>query len=674
MTLQRAEQKIQALIAEINQHNYRYYVLDDPDIPDAEYDRLIQTLKALEADNPDLVVAHSPTQIVGGQVATAFAATEHLQPMYSINDGFDEQAVHDFDRRIKNRLGLDTNQSLGYFCEPKLDGLAVNILFEKGWMVRAATRGDGRFGEDVSQNVRHILGNQNQLRGDHIPARIELRGEAYMRRSELEKLNQKQRANKQKIFANPRNAAAGGLRQIDPKISAQRPLELCIYGVGACTPDQLPNSQTLLYTQIKNWGMPVSTYAEAVEGVEGCLDYHARMLAQRDQLDFDMDGVVYKLDDRSQQTALGTTAKAPRWVLAHKFPAEEALTQVEDIDVQVGRTGAITPVARLKPVKVGGVVVSNATLHNRDEIERLDVRVGDTVVVRRAGDVIPDVVKVLSKRRPKNTVRFSFPSSCPVCGSHIAYSEAGVIARCSGGLVCDAQRKGMLRHFVSRKAMDIDGLGEKLIDQLVDQQKISNPADIYSLERETLLSMERMAAKSVDNLLVAIENSKQTTFARFLYALGIPLVGETTAIALAQHFQSIGKLIVADEQTLTAIDDIGPLVAQSVMEFFAETENQRVINRLINKFGVHWPKPERIKHDPGSALFNKTVVITGSFSGMTRAELKTKLAAEGAKVTSSISKNTDYLAAGQAPGSKLDKAINLGVEVLNEEQLLEKLH
>ena len=674
MNQQHAEQRIQALVAEIKQHNYRYYVLDDPDIPDAEYDRLMQALRALEAEYPKLVVAHSPTQVVGGQVATAFAATEHLQPMYSINDGFDEQAVFDFDRRIKDRLALDEGQELVYFCEPKLDGLAVNILFEKGWMVRAATRGDGRFGEDISQNVRQILGRQNQLQGDSIPEQIELRGEVYMRRSQLVKLNQRQRAKQEKTFANPRNAAAGGLRQIDPKISAERPLELCIYGIGACKPDTLPDSQTELYAQIKSWGMPVSPHATSVHGVKGCLHYHARLLAQRNELDFDMDGVVYKLDNRAQQAELGATAKAPRWVLAHKFPAEEALTKVEDIDVQVGRTGAITPVARLKPVQVGGVVVSNATLHNQDEIQRLDVRVGDTVVVRRAGDVIPDVVKVLAKRRPADTVPYQFPVSCPVCGSHIAYSEAGVIARCSGGLVCDAQRKGMLRHFVSRKAMDIDGLGIKLIDQLVEQQKISTPADIYALDKEVLLSMERMADKSVENLLGAIENSKQTTFARFLYALGIPLVGETTAIALAQHFKSIDKLMAADEQALTAINDIGPLVARSVMEFFAETENQRVIDQLINDFGVYWSQPEQLEQDQSSEFFNKTVVITGRFNGMTRAELKARLEAVGAKVTSSVSKNTDYLAAGESPGSKLDKANNLGITILNEGQILEILN
>ncbi|MCP4011107.1 MAG: NAD-dependent DNA ligase LigA [Proteobacteria bacterium] len=668
-----AEEKIHALVAELKQHNYRYYVLDDPDVPDAEYDRLMQELTALEGQFPQFRLTHSPTQTVGGLVSEAFRPVEHLQAMYSINDGFDAQSALDFDRRIKDRLKLDKNQPLSYFCEPKLDGLAVNILFEQGWMVRAATRGDGKVGEDISQNVRQLIGDQARLEGDNIPDRIELRGEVFMRRPRLEELNRQRHKDHLKTFANPRNAAAGGLRQIDPKISAQRPLELYIYGVGACEPDSLPESHTELFEQIKRWNMPVTDLAQSVQCIEGCLAYYEQILKDREQIDFDMDGVVYKLDNRSFQQQLGTTAKAPRWVLAHKFPAQEELTTVEQIDVQVGRTGAITPVARLKPVHVGGVIVSNATLHNKDEIERLDVRAGDTVVVRRAGDVIPNIVKVLLDRRPDGTRPFNFPTQCPICGSHIAYSEGGVIARCSGGLVCDAQRKGMIRHFVSRKAMDIDGLGSKLVNQLVEEKIINTVADIYRLSAEDLLSMERMADKSVKNLLAAIDNSRETTFARFLYALGIPLVGETTAASLADDFNSLETLENAKLEQLTEIDDIGPLVAQSVVDFFGETENLQVINEMVKNLGIHWPVPEKIAHDRSSFFHGKIVVITGTFTGMTRSELKTLLERAGAKVTGSVSKKTDFVVAGASPGSKVGKADMLGIDLLDEAQLREHL-
>ncbi len=668
-----AEEKIHALVAELKQHNYRYYVLDDPDVPDAEYDRLMQVLKKLENRYPEYRLAHSPTQAVGGLVSSAFKPVEHLRPMYSINDGFDAQAVFDFDRRIKDHLKLDRDQTLRYFCEPKLDGLAVNILFEKGWLVRAATRGDGKTGEDISQNARQVLGEHVRLQGNHIPDRLELRGEVFMRRPRLEELNRERQKNKLKTFANPRNAAAGGLRQIDPKISAQRPLELYIYGIGACEPDSLPVSHTALFEQIQNWDMPVTSLAQSVLGVEGCLGYYEQLLERRTEIDFDMDGVVYKLDNRAWQQQLGATAKAPRWVLAHKFPAQEELTIVEKIDVQVGRTGAITPVARLKPVHVGGVIVSNATLHNKDEIERLDVRVGDAVVVRRAGDVIPNIVKVMLEQRPEGTRPFDFPTRCPICGSHIAYSEGGVIARCSGGLVCDAQRKGMIRHFVSRKAMDIDGLGLKLVDQLVEENKITTPADIYRLSAEDLLPMERMADKSVKNLLAAIDKSRDTSFARFLYALGIPLVGETTAATLTQHFVTLEALENARLEQLTEIDDIGPLVAQSVLDFFRETENLQVINEMVKNLGIHWPVPEKVAHDTSSFFYDKTVVITGSFTNMTRTELKSLLEQAGAKVTGSVSKKTNFVVAGASSGSKADKADKLGIEILNETQLREHL-
>lgn len=673
MNEQRAQAKIQSLVAELQRHNYRYYVLDDPDVPDAEYDRLMQTLKVLEKTFPALLLAHSPSQLVGGEIATAFKPVEHLLPMYSINDGFNQQAVIDFDHRIKNRLELQSSEHLNYFCEPKLDGLAVNILYEKGWMVRAATRGDGKTGEDISQNVRQLLGDAIRIKRGNIPDRLEVRGEVFMRRSGLEMLNRRQLKHGQKLFANPRNAAAGGLRQIDPKISAQRPLELYIYGVGFCEPQMLPESHAALFTQIKDWGLPVTKLAKAVQGTDGCLQYYAQLLEQRGAIDFDMDGVVYKLDNRSWQAELGNTAKAPRWLLAHKFPAQEELTTVEGIDVQVGRTGAMTPVARLKPVKVGGVVVSNATLHNRDEIERLDVRMGDTVVVRRAGDVIPDVVRVLQDRRPADSKPFDFPEQCPVCGSHIAYGNNGVIARCSGGLVCDAQRKGMIRHFVSRKAMDIDGLGTKLVEQLLEEAKIRTAADIYRLDMDALLPMNRMAEKSAKNLLLAIQHSRSTTFARFLYALGIPQVGDTTAEALASHFGTLDQLRQAGLEKLTDIDDVGPIVAQNVLDFFVEPENQRVIDQLINEHKIHWPPPKVRQVDQSSAFYAKTVVITGSFTDRTRPQIKSLLEAAGAKVTGSISKKTDYLVAGASPGSKVDKAEKLGVEIIDETDLFSLL-
>lgn len=673
MNEQQAQAKIQSLVAELQRHNYRYYVLDDPDIPDVEYDRIMHALKTLEKEFPALILAHSPSHVVGGEIVSAFKPAEHLLPMYSINDGFDPQAVIDFDRRIKNRLELEECAQLNYFCEPKLDGLAVNILYEKGWMVRAATRGDGKTGEDISQNVRQILGGAVKLKGSNIPDRLEVRGEVFMRRSGLKALNQSQLKYGQKLFANPRNAAAGGLRQIDPKISAQRPLELYVYGVGYCEPQLLPGSHAALFAQVRAWGLPITGLAQAVQGTDGCLQYYARILEQRNTIDFDMDGVVYKLDNRTWQEELGNTAKAPRWVLAHKFPAQEELTTVEDIDIQVGRTGAITPVARLKPVKVGGVVVSNATLHNKDEIKRLDVRPGDTVIIRRAGDVIPDVVRVLQDRRPKDSKPFDFPRQCPVCGSHIAYSENGVIARCSGGLVCDAQRKGMIRHFVSRKAMDIDGLGVKLVEQLLEEGKIRTAADIYNLDLDALLPMKRMAEKSAHNLLLAIQNSRSTTFARFLYALGIPQVGETIAEALASHFTTLDDLRQAALVELTDIDDVGPIVAQSILDFFAEPENQRVIDQLINEHKIHWPLLEIRQIDPSSAFYAKTAVITGNFNGHTRPQIKLLLEAAGAKVTGSISKKTDYLVAGVFPGSKVDKAKKLGIEIIDEARLFRLL-
>lgn len=659
--------KVTALIAQLQECNYRYYVLDDPEVPDAEYDRMMRALTALEFQYPQLVLPHSPTQIVSGQANSAFAPIAHLEQMFSINDGFNEDEAKDFNRRIKDRLNHDESEQLDYICEPKLDGLAVNILFRDGWMLHAATRGDGKTGEEITQNVRTVLGSKFSLRGE-VPPSIEVRGEVFMRKGDFAVMNQRQAQNGAKLFANPRNAAAGSLRQIDPKITASRPLSVYFYGVGAVEGFELPPRHSSLLKLMKTWGLPVTQLAQNVVGIEGCLEYYSSMLQRRHDIDFDIDGVVYKVDSRDYQNRLGATARAPRWSLAHKFPAQEEITLIESIDVQVGRTGAITPVARLKPVKVGGVVVSNATLHNRGQIQRLDVQVGDSVIVQRAGDVIPDVVKVLKSRRSIDSKPFDFPTVCPVCNSPVVFSESGLIARCSGGLICGAQRKGLLRHFVSRKALDIDGLGNKLIDHLVDIEWIKTPADIYALTEQQLLSLDRMGEKSASNLLAAIDKSKRTTFARFLYGLGIPLIGETTAETLALTYQSLQKLIDADDASL--VEGVGPLVAQSVLDFFSSSENLDVVNRLLSENGVHWPAPEKIEVDEASIFNRKTIVITGTFTSFGRTELKSLLQGQGAKVTGSVSKNTDLVVAGENAGSKLDKAEKLGVELMFEEQLI----
>ncbi len=670
--LEQALANISSLIAKLKECNYRYYVLDDSEVPDAEYDRMMRDLTALEAQYPQFLLPHSPTQVVGGQASSAFASITHLEQMFSINDGFNEEEAKDFDRRVKERLNITESEQVNYICEPKLDGLAVNILFKDGWMVHAATRGDGKTGEEITQNVRTVLGAEFSLKGA-VPPSVEVRGEVFMRKSDFSALNERQIKNDAKVFANPRNAAAGSLRQIDPKLTAERPLSVYFYGIGAAEGFTLPETHSALLNLMSDWGLPVTTLAKNVIGIEGCLNYYKLMLEQRDGIDFDMDGVVYKVDDRANQSRLGTTARAPRWSLAHKFPAQEEITIVESIDVQVGRTGAITPVARLKPVKVGGVVVSNATLHNRDEIERLGVQAGDSVIVRRAGDVIPEVVKVLKDKRPTDSKPFDFPAACPVCDSPVVFSDSGIIARCSGGLVCGAQIKGSLRHFVSRKALDIDGLGDKLIDQLVENKLINNPADIFVLSKEQLLGLDRKAEKSVNNLLEAINNSKNTTFARFLYSLGIPLIGETTAETLALRYETLPKLIDADFESLIEVEDVGPLVAQSVLDFFASMDNKIVVDRLLTESGIHWPAVEKVAIDESSVFNSKTIVITGTFTRFGRTELKALLQGQGAKVTGSVSKNTDIVVAGDNAGSKLDKAQKLGIEIMLEDQLITAL-
>jgi DNA ligase (NAD+) len=665
------QSRIEQLRDEIRHHDYQYYVLDNPDIPDAEYDRLMQELQQLERNNPSLVTPDSPTQRVGGKPLDGFAEVRHALPMLSLGNAFSEDDVRDFDRRAREKL--ETGNEIDYFCEPKLDGLAISLRYEKGKLVQAATRGDGQVGEDVTQNARTIPSIPLKLTGKNIPHVVEVRGEVFMSHAGFEKLNARARERGDKLFVNPRNAAAGSLRQLDPQLTAERPLEIYCYGVGEVTDGALPDRQGDILEQLKTWGMRINPECRRVQGLQACLDYYADIQQRRDALDYDIDGVVYKVDRLDQQRELGFVARAPRWAIAHKFPAQEETTVLRDVDFQVGRTGALTPVARLEPVFVGGVTVSNATLHNMDEIARLGVKIGDTVIVRRAGDVIPDVVKVVESRRPKNARNIRLPKTCPVCDSDVVREEGEAAARCTGGLVCAAQRKEALKHFASRKALDIEGLGDRLVEQLVDAGLLHSPAEIFTLSehRDTLVEWEGLGEKSVDKLLVAIDKSKATTLPRFLFSLGIREVGEATSLQLAQHFGSLDALMAADAERLQQVPDVGPKVAQRIVDFFHEEHNRDVIRGLRDN-GVHWDDMEGVADGP-KPLDGKTVVLTGSLESMTRDEAKAKLQALGAKVTGSVSKKTDYVVAGEAAGSKLDKAESLGVTVLDEKGLEELL-
>lgn len=659
-----AQARLQALRREIAEHDYRYYVLDAPSIPDAEYDRLMEELRALEARYPQLVTPDSPSQRVGGTPSAAFAPVRHAVPMLSLANAFDDDAVRDFDRRVRELTGEAT---VDYHCEPKFDGLAISLLYRQGLLVQAATRGDGHTGEDVTANVRTIAAVPLRLRGD-APALLEVRGEVYMPREGFLRLNAEQTARGDKPFVNPRNAAAGSLRQLDPRITATRPLRFYCYGYGQLE-GRLPDRYGEVLSALQALGLPVCPQRRRVADIDACLAYYAELGAQRAELPYDIDGVVYKVDRLDLQQRLGFVSRAPRWALAHKFPAEEAVTVLENIEVQIGRTGAVTPVARLAPVFVGGVTVTNATLHNEDELRRKDVRIGDSVVVRRAGDVIPEVVRVVAERRPADARAFEMPAQCPVCGSDIVRLEGEAVSRCSGGLYCAAQRKAALAHFAGRRAMDIDGLGEKLIEQLVDRGLVRDVADIYKLDVATVAGLERMAEKSAANLVAAIDASKQTTLGRFIFALGIRHVGEATAAALAAHFGDLEPLLAADEDALTAVPDVGPVVAQSIHSFFEQAHNREVIERL-RAAGVHWPAIEvRREAQP---LAGKTFVITGTFS-RSRDELTAALRQHGAKVTGSVSKNTDYVAVGESPGSKADKAAQLGIPTLDEAGLMAML-
>jgi DNA ligase (NAD+) len=664
MATREVARRAEALRAAIDEANYRYYALDAPTISDAEYDRLFRELQALESAHPELVAPDSPTQRVGAAPVREFASVRHRVPMLSINNAFGDEEVEAFDRRCREALGIG---EVEYSCEPKLDGLAINLAYERGAFVQGTTRGDGFAGEDVTANLRTVRGIPLRLRTDRPPALLEVRGEVLMYKRDFEALNARQRERGEKEFANPRNAAAGSLRQLDPRITAARPLRFSAYGVGDAQGFHEPATQAALLDALVEMGVPVSAERAVATGVAGLLRYYRRLEQQRADLPYDMDGVVYKVNRLDQQRALGFVARAPRFAVAHKFPAEEATTELLGIDVQVGRTGAITPVARLKAVFVGGATVTNATLHNEDELRRKDIRIGDMVIVRRAGDVIPEVVRAVPGTRKPRAPEFHMPKRCPVCGSAVVRLPDEAVARCTGGLFCPAQRKQALLHFASRRALDIDGLGEKIVDQLVDGGLVGTPADLYRLTLADLAGLERMGEKSAQNLLDALARSKRTTLPRFVYALGIRNVGEATARDLASHFGALEPLMAADEAALEEVPDVGPVVAASIAGFFRERHNRDVIGAL-RRAGVSWDDGAPRAAARGRAA-GKTFVLTGTLPRLTREEATELIRSHGGKVSGSVSKKTDYVVAGADPGSKLAKAEALGVTVLDEDGL-----
>jgi DNA ligase (NAD+) len=656
-------QRVRALRDEIDEHNFLYYVKDQPRISDAAYDDLMRELVAIESAHPELVTADSPTQRVGAAPSNAFAAVAHGLPMLSLENAFEAADVQAFDARVREAAGVE---AVDYVAEPKLDGLAVNLVYDRGVLVSAATRGDGATGEDVTANVRTIAAVPLRLRGD-VPVRVEVRGEVFMPLAGFEQLNLEQAQKGLKLFVNPRNAAAGALRQIDPKITATRPLELYFYGLGLLEGAQAPARHSGLLSLLRQWGLRTSPLAEALRGADGLLGYYDRMQQRRDQLPYQIDGVVYKVDDRLLQERLGFVSRAPRWAVAHKFPPEEARTLLNDVEFQVGRTGALTPVARLQPVLVGGATVSNATLHNMDEIARKDIRIGDTVIVRRAGDVIPEVARVVPEARPGNARPIVLPALCPVCHSPVEQEAEMAVARCTGGFRCRAQRQEALRHFASRRAMNIEGLGDERIAQLLERDLVQTPADLFRLEVPQLAELDRMGEKSAANLCAAIAGSRATTLPRFLYALGIRDVGEATAAALARQFGNLAAVRAADVDRLQATPDVGPVVAARVAAFFADPRNQQVVDALVDA-GVHWADVQAAPADL-LPLAGKTVVLTGTLPTMARDAAKEQLEALGAKVSSSVSKKTHYVVAGADAGSKLARAQELGVRVLDESGL-----
>jgi len=666
--LEQVRAEYEQLKDELNQHNHRYYVLDEPTIPDSEYDRSMRRLQDIEQQHPELLSDDSPSQRVGGAALPSFSQVSHAVPMLSLDNAFSEEELEAFDRRISDRLNYKDDQQIDYVCEPKLDGVAVSLLYNQGLLVRGATRGDGKVGEDITANVRTINSIPLRLNGDGIPELLEVRGEIYLPRGGFDKINAAAIAKGDKPFVNPRNAAAGSLRQLDSKITASRPLEMCAYSVGQFQGGETPDSHLNMLKALGSWGFKINTYVEAVQGTAACEAYYERMQKRRDQLSYDIDGIVYKVNDLGLQQRLGFVSKAPRWAIARKFPAQEEMTQLVDVEFQVGRTGALTPVARLAPVFVGGVTVSNATLHNGDEIVRLGLCIGDTVIIRRAGDVIPKVAAVVLDRRPENAQPIVFPENCPVCQSSVRRVEGEAVARCSGGLFCGAQSKEAIKHFASRKAMDIDGLGDKLVELLVDRGLIYSPADLYELSATKIADLERMGEKSAQNLIDSIAVSRQTTLAKFLFALGIREVGEATGQTLARNFGSLEAIIEAEQDALLEVDDIGPVVAYYIRDFFRNPDNLSIINAL-RESGVSWDDIDITAQD-SQPLKGQTWALTGGMEIMSRAEAKDRLQELGAKVAGSVSAKTSQVVAGPGAGSKLTKAQSLDIPVFDEEQFL----
>ncbi len=666
-----AKKRIQELREALERYNYRYHVLDDPEVSDAEYDRRLRELQQLENEHPDLVTSDSPTQRVGGTPVGELNEVIHSTPMLSLDNAFTEEDLINFDRRVRERL--DDVESVEYCAEPKLDGLAVSFRYEAGQLVQAATRGDGARGEDVTHNVRTIKSVPVRLRGD-FPDLLEVRGEVFMTIAGFKAMNEKAVLAGEKVFVNPRNAAAGSIRQLDPRLTASRPLDAYFYSVGETRSWKLPPKHSESLEQLREWGLRISPLVKVVQGAQGCLEYYRDIGARRSSLPYEIDGVVYKVNRLQQQRDLGFVSRAPRWAIAHKFPAHEENTVVRGVEFQVGRTGALTPVARLEPVFVGGVTVSNATLHNMDEVRRKDIRIGDTVVIRRAGDVIPEVVKVILDRRPSDASEVQLPEKCPICASDVERVEGEAVARCTGGLFCPAQRKEALRHFASRRALDIEGLGSKLIEQLVDSEMVKTPADIYRLTEAQLTGLERMGEKSAQKLLEQIAQSKtKATLSRLLYGLGIRDVGESTALALANHFGSLTALMNADEEKIQEVPDIGPVVAKHVRNFFSQPHNIEVIDELRTKFGIDPTVAPRPSGSAEGSLTGKTFVLTGTLESMSRDQASDRITALGGKVSGSVSKKTTYVVAGAEAGSKLAKARELGVEILDEAGLIKLL-
>ncbi len=664
-------QQIESLRQQLNEHNYRYYVQDAPSIPDAEYDRLMRQLQALEEAHPELQSPDSPSQRVGGMPLSAFSQITHRIPMLSLDNAFDDDEFNRFNQRVKERLGTD--DEIEYACEPKLDGIALSIRYENGLLVQAATRGDGTTGEDITQNVKTIGSvplrlTESDVSGE-LPDVLEVRGEVYMPKAGFEKLNKAAAEAGEKVFVNPRNAAAGSLRQLDSRITAKRPLEFCAYSVGEVSDGFMPEHHSEVLQKLSGLGFRLNPELKVVTGVQGCLDYYRDLGERRDQLAFEIDGIVFKTNRLDLQEELGFVSRAPRWAIAYKFPAQEEMTLLKDVEFQVGRTGAITPVARLEPVYVGGVTVSNATLHNADEVARLGVKIGDTVIVRRAGDVIPQIVSVVAEKRPADARDVLFPDTCPVCGSETERAEGEAVVRCSGGLVCAAQRKEGIKHFASRKALDVDGLGDKLVEILVDKKLVTNLTDLFHLQAEDVAALERMGPKSAQNLLDALKKAKQTTLPRFIYALGIREVGETTAKQLAQHFCELDNIRNATEEELLEVPDVGPIVAHHIVTFFRQPHNLETLDALLAE-GIEWPAIEARPPAEELPLAGQTLVLTGTLNQLKRNDAKAALEELGAKVSGSVSKKTHLVIAGESAGSKLTKAQELGIEVTDEEGLL----